>query len=112
MVRVSHPTREAILQDIAQHEQRIAELRAILPSAFKTLFRFRCKPGNQKVWIYAATREEADRKLRDRMAPSYGNEWSLASPIADEYASPKEAVGETSGSLFHSLTRDDAEELY
>lgn len=106
-------TREEILDEIKQLEMRLTELRAILPSSFKTLFRFRCSPANQKVWVYAATRSEADAKLHQKMSQDYGPDgWQLISKVVEEFDHPDQAVGLTEGNLLHSLGKADAELLF
>lgn len=105
-------TREGILREINQLETRLTELRAMLPSPFRTLFRYRCSPANQKVWVYAATREEADEKLQQKMSQDYGTDgWQIDSPVVDEFDHPDHAVGLTEGNLLQCLSYADAEQL-
>lgn len=102
--------RESILQEINELETRLAELRAALPTAIKSFFRFRCHP-ERSVWVYALTRDEAERKLHARMNASYGNQWSKASNVVDHYKSPTVAAVHSPGSLLRALGEADAHEF-
>ena len=102
--------REEILRAIAFHESRVLVLRANLPNVVKQFYRFRCKP-EQNVWVYAATREQADQRLRDRMDKAYGaNGWRIASTVVDVYSNPDDAAANTPSNLFRSLTIAEGKE--
>ena len=99
--------RDTILRKINECEIRLVELRATLPTAIMSFFRFRCKP-EKHVWVYALTRQEAEQKLRDRMNTNYGSEWQIASNVVDQYNDPVIAAINTPGSLLRALSEADA----
>lgn len=102
--------RQAILNEINELEIRLVELRAMLPTAIKSFFRFRCKP-ERFVWVYGLTRAEAENKLRARMNRDYGSEWQLTSNVVDQYNDPAIAATNSPGSLLQALPKADAKEF-
>lgn len=107
MTRLS---REEILSEISKHESRLTELRQMLPTAIKSFFRFRCKP-EKFVWVYADSRELAERKLHERMNAAYGSGWEMSSCVVDQFNDPKSAAANTPGSLCRALTETEAREF-
>jgi len=109
-------TREEILAEINQCETRLIELRAMLPSCLKSFFRFRVRPGKY-AWVYADTREVADRKLRERMNRDYPPDemkrpgWQVVSKVVDVYHDAEIAATNTPGPLTTSLSAADAAEF-
>lgn len=103
-------TREEILREISECEARLVTLRAKLPTSIKSFFRFRCKP-EKYVFIYADTREQAERKLYERMNQSYGSGWEIASGVVDHFKDPKIAANNCHGSICRALTEADAREF-
>lgn len=102
-------TRNEILNEIAQHETRLEELRAMLPSCMKTVYRFRTRP-ERYTYIYAINREQAERRLHERMAHRK-TEWSLASTVVDAFHDPAIAVNQCRGNLLTYLTEREAREF-
>lgn len=102
--------REEIIQAIGFHKMQLHTLRELLPNAYQTLYCFRCKPQS-KVWIYALTRQEAEKKLRQRMNRSYQDSWQVVSQVVQEFDHPEKAAGLTNGNLFEYLSPAEANEL-
>lgn len=103
-------TREEILREIAEHEIRLDELRAMLPSCMKSFYRFRCHP-EKYVWAYAASREEAQHSVRARMNKNYGRDWKVVSGVVDVYNDPQIAATQCNGNLLTYLSENEAREF-
>lgn len=103
-------SREDILREIAEHESRLGELRAMLPSCIKSFYRFRCRP-EKFVWTYAETREEAEQNIRARMNGKYGNDWRVISQVVDQYNDPQIAATQCHGNLLTYLSEKEAREF-
>ena len=100
-------SREDILSEINDLEARAAALRDSLPATFKTFFVF--MTDKRRVWVYAETREEAERKLHARMNKDYGAQgWKIASRTVETYTDPIQAAMAAPSSLLNYLTRADA----
>jgi hypothetical protein len=102
--------RAAILEEIGQLEMKLAELRAMLPSPVKNFYCFRCHPES-RVWVYAASREQANQRLYDRMNRAYGDSWNIASKSVQVYSNARDAAANSPGNLFRSLADAEAREF-
>lgn len=103
-------SRAEILREIAEHERRIFELRQMLPTCLKSFWRFRCRP-ERFVFIYAETRDEAERKLRAKMNREYGDSWEVVSGVVDQFLDPATAANHSPGSLCRAIGEADAIEF-
>lgn len=104
-------SRAEILAELKELELRKLELQQLLPSTVKSFYLFRCKPETH-VWIYAASREQAEERLHTRMNNSYGKGlWTVASKVVEVFADPQDVAAKTSGNFLQSLTRAEAMEF-
>jgi hypothetical protein len=110
------PTRDEILAEIDSCETRLLELRAMLPTTIKAFYRFRVRPGKY-AWVYADSRETADRKLRERMNRDYPPDemnrprWEIASHVVDVYHDAVIAAVNAPGNLLTCISAADAAEF-
>lgn len=103
-------TREEILKAISDCEARLIALRSRLPSCIKTFFRFRGTPFRY-LWVYAASREEGEKKAFDRLAADYGPDGFKMHRAVETYADAAAAAANSQGNLLKCLSRDDAREF-
>lgn len=96
-----------LIDEINRLELRLIELRAMLPSAVKLFFRFRCSP-QRYVWVYALSQEIAERQLHARMNRQYGESWRVASAVVDVYSEPEKAAVDAPDSILKCLSREEA----
>lgn len=103
-------SRENVLREIQALELKLAELRAMLPTALKSFFRFRGKPFRYCM-VYALDREQAEAKLFERLAEQYGPDGFTVHPVVDTYATPQAAAANSQGNLLACLSRADVQEF-
>ena len=102
--------REEILQEIVSLEARLSALRDLLPPTFKKFFVF--ITDKRRIWVYADSRETAEKKLHARMNRDYGSHgWQVTSQTVAVYNDPIDAANHTPGNLCNSLSRPDALEF-
>lgn len=105
--------RDDQLQAIAFHEMRLTLMRAALDTAIKRFYHFRCHP-QQHVYVYAADKQQASARLRERMSRSYGNEgegWKITSQVVKVYDDPIEACNAAPDNLLRCLSESEAREF-
>jgi len=103
--------RAEILAEIEYHEAQILELKARLPRRTLSLWCFVLARPRSRVWVYAATRGEANQLVQARLAAEYGESFTLAGD-AEEFTDPFEAARSSkSGNLVKALTPNQRQQF-
>jgi len=110
----STQNREELLKELGEVQMREFELQQLLSqmTVIKPFWQFRVNPGDQKVLIYAATPDQAEALLTQRMNQSYGKgKWKKAIPVVKTFHDPHEACTAAPGNLLRAISEPEAREF-